>query len=118
MPRAYRIMKSEGTTLRPVVGDSATKLGVRPKDLLPDAEGNALPGKGGMSVLPSIAGLRRRLAEKRFNPAAWCLGACTTSASCRPRLERIHCTYSASVMAFSNAVRLLRAADIAARHGY
>jgi hypothetical protein len=69
MPRAYRTMKAEGNPPRPVVGDSATKLGVRGQDLAPDEAGNARPGKGGMSVVSSIAGLRRRVARNLFSPA-------------------------------------------------
>lgn len=46
-----------------------TKLGVREKDLAPDKQGNALPGRGGMSVVSSIAGLRRRIAKFMFSPS-------------------------------------------------
>jgi hypothetical protein len=60
-------MKSEGMPLRPVVGDSATHLGVRQRDLADD-NGIAQPGKGGMSVVSSIAGLRRRVAKGMFPP--------------------------------------------------
>lgn len=63
MPRAYRSMRSEGDPPRPVVGDAATKLGVRPVDLSPDSEGNALPGQGGVSIFSSIAGIGRRVAS-------------------------------------------------------
>ncbi len=55
MPRAYRVMKAEGEPLRPVIGDAATKLGVRARDLAPDNEGNAQPGQGGMSVISSVS---------------------------------------------------------------
>lgn len=68
MPRAYRTMKAEGTPPLPVVGDSATKLGVRRQDLAPDENDNAQPGKGGMSVVSSITGLRRRVARNFFSP--------------------------------------------------
>lgn len=69
MPRAYRPMKAEGDPPRPVLGESATKLGVREKDLSPDDDGNAQPDKGGVSVVSSIAGLRRRIAKGRFSPS-------------------------------------------------
>lgn len=69
MPRAYRPMKAENEPPRPVIGDSATKLGVRECDLTPDSEGNARPGQGGMSVVSSVAGLRRRVARMMFSPA-------------------------------------------------
>jgi hypothetical protein len=69
MPRAYRPMKAEGDPPRPVVGDSATKLGVREKDLAPDQAGKAQPGHGGMSVVSSIAGLRQRVAKSIFSPS-------------------------------------------------
>ena len=62
-------MQTEQTHLRPVVGDSATKLGVRDRDLKRNADGNAAPGKGGVSVVSSIAGLRRRLAKRLFSPS-------------------------------------------------
>src|SRR5438045_1920617 len=68
MPRAYRVMKAEGNPPRPVVGDSATKLGVRARDLPPDAQGNAQPNQGGMSVVSSIAALRSRVAKGKFPP--------------------------------------------------
>ncbi len=61
-------MKSEGAPPKPVIGDSATKLGVREIDLAPDEEGNAQPGQGGISVVSSIAGLRRRVAKGVFSP--------------------------------------------------
>jgi len=51
----------------PVVGNSATKLGVRDRDLDPDVEGNAIPAAGGVSVFSSIAGIGRRIPD-RFPP--------------------------------------------------
>jgi hypothetical protein len=36
MPRAYRPMRAESEPPRPVIGDSATKLGVRERDLAQD----------------------------------------------------------------------------------
>jgi hypothetical protein len=62
-------MKAENVPLRPVIGDTATKLGVREKDLAPDEDGNVRPGQGGMSVVSSIAGLRRRVARNIFSPS-------------------------------------------------
>jgi len=58
--KAYRSMKSEGDPPCPVLGDAATKLGIRPRDLAPDADGNAIPGIGGVSGFSSIAGIARR----------------------------------------------------------
>ena len=52
----------------PVIGDTATKLGIRERDLRPDREGNAQPGHGGMSVVSPIDELRRRVARRRFPP--------------------------------------------------
>jgi hypothetical protein len=54
MPSFYRSMIEEGG--RPVIGRSATALGVRvppsqPTDITPDAAGNVHPGSGGMSVV-------------------------------------------------------------------
>lgn len=69
MPRAYRTMKAVGVPPRPVVGDSATRLGVRERDLEPDRDGNVRPGRGGMSMVSSIAGLRRRVAKLVFSPS-------------------------------------------------
>ncbi|HVC96708.1 MAG TPA: hypothetical protein VND64_23725 [Pirellulales bacterium] len=62
-------MKSENVPPRPVIGASATKLGVREGDLAPDEDGNARPGQGGMSVVSSISGLRRRVARNVFSPS-------------------------------------------------
>ncbi len=68
MPRAYRTMKDEGNPPRPVLGESATTLGVRVRDLAPDESGYAQPGRGRVSVVSSIAGLRRRVAKGLFSP--------------------------------------------------
>lgn len=68
MPRAYRTMKAEGSPPLPVLGESATTLGVRVRDLAPDEAGNAQPGEGGVSVVSSIAGLRGRVAKGLFTP--------------------------------------------------
>lgn len=67
MPRAYRVMKAEGNPPKPFIGDSATKLGVRERDLRPN-NGNAIPGRGGVSVVSSIYGLRDRVAKLKFPP--------------------------------------------------
>jgi hypothetical protein len=61
-------MKAEGDPPRPVLGQSATTLGVRIRDLAPDEQDNAQPGQGGMSVVSSIAGLRRRVNRRIFSP--------------------------------------------------
>ena len=68
MPRMYRVMKRGESVVRPEVGDTATKLGVRERDL-PPRDGNAHPGIGGMSVVSCIAGLRRRMRQGSCNPA-------------------------------------------------
>lgn len=67
-------MTSGGDPLRPMLGDAATKLGIRDgqngrPDLKPDAAGNAVPAQGGMSVVSSIAGLAARVAAGRFPPS-------------------------------------------------
>jgi hypothetical protein len=41
---------------------------VRETDLGPDSQNNAKPGRGGLSVVSSIAGLRRRIVRSLFNP--------------------------------------------------
>ena len=57
MPKIYRVMKKDGE--RPMIGSSATTLGVRvPADIRPDASGDVHPGTGGMSVSPSLRSLR------------------------------------------------------------
>jgi len=68
MPLAYRSMKSEADRICPVVGDRATELGIRERDLKPDKGGLAQPKQGGMSVVSSIAGFRRRVSKLRFPP--------------------------------------------------
>jgi len=67
MPKAYRSMKSERDPPKPIVGDSATTLGARPRDLVLDATGNAVPGQGGVSVFSSISGIARRF-QLHFPP--------------------------------------------------
>ena len=61
MPKAYRSVKALGDPPYPVLGDAATKIGIRPRDLAPDADGSAVPGVGGVSVFSSMAGIARRL---------------------------------------------------------
>ena len=61
-------MKSEETPPKPVIGESASKLGIRLKDLAPNADGNAQPGSGGLSVVSSMAGLRTRVAKNLLPP--------------------------------------------------
>lgn len=67
MPTAFRPMKEDADSL-PQVADFAWGLGLRPRDLTPDEAGQAQPGRGGMSVVSGIDGLRRRVAKKRFPP--------------------------------------------------
>jgi len=52
----------------PRVAETATGLGVRERDLTPDDAGHAHPGRGGMSVVSCIDGLRRRVAKRKFPP--------------------------------------------------
>lgn len=54
MARAYRPMKAEGAPPRPVLGDSAKKLGVRPFGLSPDEDGTSLPDRGGSHFGPDF----------------------------------------------------------------
>ncbi len=68
MPTSYRSMQTDGHEVRPLLGDTATRLGVRDRDLRPDG-GNAHPGRGGMSVVSSVAGLRRRVQNGLFPPS-------------------------------------------------
>ncbi len=57
MPLVYRVMKA-GDDGKPVVGRSATALGVRiPQDITADADVNVAPGTGGMSVSPWLKAL-------------------------------------------------------------
>lgn len=51
-------MKKDGD--RPLLGESASTLGVRvPRDIPPTSDGAVLPGSNGMSVTPSVAALNR-----------------------------------------------------------
>ncbi len=73
MPRMYRVMKKSRQEMTPEVGNTAVKLGVRDGsdggrvDLAKD-NGNAPPGRGGMSVVSCIAGLRRRMKKGLCRP--------------------------------------------------
>jgi hypothetical protein len=60
-------MKRAESDAKPEVGDTATKLGVREKDLIL-RDGNAHPGEGGMSVVSCIAGFRRRMISGLCSP--------------------------------------------------
>ena len=66
MPLVYRVMK-QGEDGKPLVGHSATSLGVRvPTDIRPDLARNVGPGTGGMSVSPSLAQLPALLVPTRL----------------------------------------------------
>jgi hypothetical protein len=67
MPIAFRPMKQADDKL-PYVADTMSGLGLRARDLPPDDEGQAHPGRGGMSVVSCIDGLRRRVAKGKFPP--------------------------------------------------
>lgn len=67
MPIAFRPMKQDDDKF-PCVADNATGLGLRDRDLKPDEEGQAHPGRGGLSVVSCIDGLRRRVAKGKFPP--------------------------------------------------
>ena len=67
MPIAFRSMKQDDDSL-PRIADTATGLGIRPRDLAPDEDGQAHPRRGGMSVVSSIDGLRCRVVKRRFPP--------------------------------------------------
>jgi hypothetical protein len=65
MPRIYRVMKEDQG--KPMVGASATTLGVRvPTDIAPDAAGDVHSATGGMSVSPSLRALPARLIPRRL----------------------------------------------------
>lgn len=67
MPIAFRPMREDKDRL-PEVRNVASGLGLRPRDLTPDETGRAQPGRGGMSVVSGIDGLRARMARRRFPP--------------------------------------------------
>jgi hypothetical protein len=51
---------------KPVVKDSSNGLGIRPRDIAPNAEGLVSPGTGGMSVAPRWGDLPVELIPKRL----------------------------------------------------
>jgi hypothetical protein len=51
MPRMYRIMKKDADE-KPLVGQTATTLGIRPGEVDLDSFGNVIPNDKGMSVNP------------------------------------------------------------------
>ena len=66
MPRAYRAMKGDGG--RPMLGASASTLGVRPGvDIHPDEPGQVQPETGGMSVSPSLSTIPLRFLPRRLH---------------------------------------------------
>lgn len=67
MPIAFRPMKQDVDKF-PCVADTMAGLGLRPRDLTPDDKGQAHPGRGGMSVVSCLDGLRRRVAKLKFPP--------------------------------------------------
>lgn len=84
-PKVFRTMKRDGSANAPAVEQSARGLGVRPQDLTPCALGLAHPGRGGMSVAPTLRDLPRhrvparlgRLVEGASGPdtdCVWALG--------------------------------------------
>ncbi|HVA45966.1 MAG TPA: hypothetical protein VNH11_06225 [Pirellulales bacterium] len=69
MPLIYRVMTRDGE--KPKVGNTARSLGVRlPPSPRPDVEvnddGTVEPGRGGMSVSPSLERLPKHRIPKRF----------------------------------------------------
>lgn len=68
MPKLLRSMQCENGHVRPQLGDTATKLGVRESDIRRDENQLVQPRRGGVSVVSSLDGLRRRVAKKRFPP--------------------------------------------------
>ena len=68
MPKAFRPMKSDGNPPLPIIGDSAKYLCVREVDLPHDSDGNAVPDRGGLSVVSSMRGLRIRIQKGKFPP--------------------------------------------------
>lgn len=59
MPKLYRVMKKDADD-KPIVGTGSSELGVRPGEMLDNPPGEAHPGKGGMSVQPSLQALAER----------------------------------------------------------
>lgn len=60
-------MKKDGA--KPLLGASATALGVRaPGDIVPDAQGQVIPGTSGMSVSPTLAALPDQFIPMRLRP--------------------------------------------------
>jgi len=54
---------------KPTLGEEATDLGVRiPVDIEPDADGNVVPGSGGMFVSPQLTSLPPHRIPKRLYP--------------------------------------------------
>ena len=51
MPRMFRIMKKDADD-KPTLGQTATTLGIRPREVDLDALGNVVPNDKGMSVNP------------------------------------------------------------------
>lgn len=64
MPLVYRVMTRDGD--KPMVGDMANKLGVRPDKDLPVSEGVVVPNTGGLSVGPGWRRLPYSLIPKRL----------------------------------------------------
>ena len=67
MPKIYRVMKKDADD-KPVVGTGSSVLGVRPHDMADNPPGAAHPGKGGLSVQPSLEALAeyRNFVPKRL----------------------------------------------------
>lgn len=59
MPKLYRVMKKDVDD-KPVVGTGFAELGVRPGDMMDNPPDEAHPGKGGLSVQPSLEALADR----------------------------------------------------------
>lgn len=64
MPLIYRVMTRDGD--KPMVGDTANKLGVRPDKDLPVSGGFVLPNTGGLSVSPAWRRLPFMLIPRRL----------------------------------------------------
>src|SRR5207247_7711653 len=81
--KLYRSMRPAGDRF-PMVGPTARTLGVRTEgnniDISPTADGNVLPGTGGMSVSPTVTGLQPHRLPPEFGGVGkdpvWCISSC------------------------------------------
>ena len=89
MPRMFRIMKKDAGD-KPILGQTATTLGIRPGEVNLDALGNVILNDKGMSVNPEWRVASIGLIPKRLGTGDGDRALITVFGGERPRSSKLH----------------------------